>query len=55
MINKKIEPGYYWIKFCGDTTETIGRHDGSNTLPWEIIASDELFREDEIIVLRKVK
>jgi len=64
-IDKKTkrEIGYYWIKFKDDLDDIcIGYYDGDknedgsdNHLPWNICGSDDIFEDDELIVLEKIK
>ena len=61
--NDNLEKGYYWIKI-GDE-KTIGYYDGSidkmyngsliSAMPWQIIGSDELYRNNELEVIKEVK
>ena len=47
------EDGFYWVLFKNDTEWTVGKYtpingDGTkNTYPWEVVASDEIFIEDQ--------
>lgn len=48
------ENGFYWVllKADGPYPEewTIGQYDGSSSsYPWEIIASDEIFRDEDFV------
>ena len=49
-----MEPGYYFVFFPNEGIWTIGYYRGStfddgspNKIPWEVIGSDEIFRDDD--------
>lgn len=51
-----MKTGYYWIKFKDYIEPMIGYYDTKEkTYPWQIIASDEIYEEKDINVLREVK
>jgi hypothetical protein len=63
-----MEKGYYWIKFRPDKRwpkeilkPTVGYYEGEihddgspNTMPWQVVGSDEIFRNDQIDVIRRI-
>lgn len=47
-------PGYYWVKFKdGNNADDImiGYYCEDSKYPWEIIGSDEIFKDEEFIVI----
>lgn len=50
-----MKTGYYWIEFGNE--KTIGYYDSfeAEDYAWVIIGSDEIFEDDEINVLQRVK
>ena len=56
------EPGFYWVRFVDEDEVTIGKFSGfaplsdgsDNTYPWEVIGSDNIYKDKEIIVVAPV-
>lgn len=69
-IKMSLKKGYYWIRFKGEKEEMIGYYnrdnskggygeeeysDGSkSSYNWEIIGSDEIYKNDKIEIIREV-
>ncbi len=59
-MEKKLEEGYYWVKWKDERFHTkeifiaIYEND-EKPYPWQIIACDEIFRESELIPLKRVE
>lgn len=59
-VSKQRSTGFYWVRLDGgDLTvglyEGLMNSDGSmNTMPWSIVGSDEIFKENEIEVITAI-
>ncbi len=53
---KLINGKYYWIRFknCGGEI-TIGQYEEDSSYHWQIVGSDEMYKNEEIEVIKKVK
>ena len=51
-----MNPGFYWVQFKGTDAWTIGEYDPefSNSRPWQVIGSDEIFEEGQIEVAHRI-
>lgn len=49
-----MQSGFYWTKYYKDDDWSVGYRDDSDTLQWQIIGSDELFSDDQLIIGKQI-
>ena len=49
-----MKTGYYFVKLKSSGDKTIGKYTKGAIYPWEVIASDEIFKEEQIEVIKKI-